>query len=97
MESHRINRIRRSFFALHLFRAVPDGTQLILIGDADADNKVTISDATAIQRHAADITNPDGTPIINTSDEDSFEIADMNKDGVIDVSDATAIQFHIAE
>lgn len=78
---------------------VPCGTPFknLLIGDADADNKVTISDATAIQRHAADITNPDGTPIINTSDEDSFEIADMNKDGVIDVSDATAIQFHIAE
>lgn len=60
---------------------------LIMIGDTDGDGKVTIKDATTIQKHVAGITA--------ISDE-KFACADTDKDGKISVKDATRIQKFLA-
>lgn len=57
-----------------------------LIGDADLDGKITIKDATAIQKVAAKIE----TLTFSTS------LADVNDDSKINVKDATLVQKHCA-
>lgn len=59
----------------------------LLVGDANGDGKITIKDATVIQKHLAKISK--------ISDQ-KINLADMNRDGKITVADATAIQKKIA-
>lgn len=58
-----------------------------LIGDANGDGKLTISDATAIQKHIAKIAE---------LSKEKFTVADLNGDGKITVADATIIQKKLA-
>ncbi len=55
----------------------------LILGDADLDGKVTILDATRIQRHLADLTEITG---------DALKAADADQDGNITILDATVIQ-----
>lgn len=57
------------------------------LGDVDADNDVTIKDATRIQKHLAGLI---------TLSEDRLVLADYNEDGRVSIKDATAIQKFIA-
>ena len=59
-----------------------------LLGDADMDGIVSISDVTEIQRHIAEHIQLTGKAAAN---------ADYNQDGVINIDDATAIQRFLAE
>ena len=74
--------------AILLSSAVTASAQnaLVLLGDADADQYVTIFDATAIQRYLADYELP------------SFDelAADADADGDVTVFDATEIQMYLA-
>ena len=58
----------------------------VFLGDTDLDEKVTIVDATCIQRHLAALST------------DSFGemVADTDEDGKVTILDATAIQRHLA-
>ncbi len=78
-----------------------------LIGDADNDGKLTVRDATAIQKAIAGISTIKGdrfkviTGYIETDSNDmpiieNKYISDYNRDGVRNVKDATAIQKYIA-
>ncbi len=60
----------------------------LIIGDVDDDGRVTIIDATFIQRHIAQLT---------TIDVDRLECADTDKDGKVSIIDATMIQRFIAQ
>ncbi len=60
----------------------------ILIGDTDGDGKVTIIDATEIQRHLAQLT---------TIIDDRLPCADTDKDGKVSIIDATQIQRFLAK
>ncbi len=63
----------------------PDGGYMI--GDADGDGKVAVTDATLIQKRCANL----------ISDADlRVAAADVDKDGKVTVMDATAIQRHLA-
>ena len=64
------------------------GNRPTLLGDADLDGFVNITDVTTIQRHAAEHIQLTGTAAAN---------ADYNRDGVINIDDATAIQRFLAE
>lgn len=64
-----------------------DNTTAIL-GDVDGDNKVSVMDATEIQRHIAKLT---------TLSENRLACADTDKDGKVTVLDATQIQLFIAQ
>ena len=59
-----------------------------LIGDVNGDNKVDITDATAIQRHLAEMESLSGQ---------ALALADVNSDGKVDISDATHLQMYLAE
>ncbi len=59
-----------------------------LLGDIDCDGKLTVRDATALQKYVA------GMVGLNTQDKIN---ADFNEDGKINVRDATAIQKRIAK
>ncbi len=59
-----------------------------LIGDVNGDNKVDITDATAIQRHLAEMESLSGQ---------ALALADVNLDGVVDINDATHLQKYLAE
>jgi len=60
---------------------------LFNMGDADDDDKITVKDATAIQKHVAKIRK-----LSKTGDY----LADFNLDGSVNIKDATAIQKYIA-
>ena len=80
----------RTLFVLTLMMTViastiiaPRGATLLLLGDADGDGEVCITDATKIQRDVAKITEI----------EDAFLCsADVDNDGIITILDATIIQ-----
>ncbi|MDO5123053.1 MAG: starch-binding protein [Eubacteriales bacterium] len=55
----------------------------VLLGDADGDGKVNVKDATAIQKHAANLITITGDALIS---------ADCDRDGKVNVKDATAVQ-----
>lgn len=59
----------------------------VICGDADGDGKVTILDATTIQRHIAELETKSYVKAA----------ADADNDGMVTILDATAIQRHIAE
>ena len=58
----------------------------VILGDTDLDEKVTILDATAIQRTLASLPT-------NSYDK---KAADADEDGKVTILDATAIQRHLA-
>ncbi len=60
----------------------------ILLGDADLDDKITVKDATTIQKAVAELL---------TLSEDANKAADVDASGSVNVKDATAIQKHVAE
>ena len=58
-----------------------------LLGDVNCDGKVNIKDATAIQKHLANI---------SVLTDEGFALADVDGSGKVNIKDATAIQKHIA-
>lgn len=60
----------------------------VMIGDANGDGKIDISDVTAIQRHVSEYEILTG---------DRFIAADCNADGKISIDDATLLQRFLAE
>lgn len=60
---------------------------MVLSGDANGDGKLSISDATAIQKHIAKM---------EALSEENLKAADLNGDGKITVADATVIQKKLA-
>ncbi|MBQ2943761.1 MAG: starch-binding protein [Ruminococcus sp.] len=60
----------------------------IILGDADLDNKISVKDATTIQKAVAELL---------TLSEDANKAADADGSGNVNVKDATAIQKHIAD
>lgn len=77
-----------SFSATEVPTASAGDPAAILLGDADLDGEVDISDVTIIQRFLAEITD--------LSDE-AQTAADVDGDGDVTISDATAIQRWIAD
>ena len=59
----------------------------VVIGDANSDGKVTISDATEIQMHVAKMKTLTGNAAF---------AADVNDDGSITIKDATAVQYYLS-
>ncbi len=57
------------------------------VGDTNGDGKVTVADATRIQKHLANILKLEGAEL---------EAADTNGDGKVTVADATQIQKYLA-
>ncbi len=60
----------------------------VLLGDANGDGYVNISDVTDIQRAVAEI---------DTLDDLRKKAADVNGDGVVTIDDATILQMYLAE
>jgi hypothetical protein len=60
----------------------------VLLGDANGDGYVNISDVTDIQRAVAEI---------GTLDDLRKKAADVNGDGVVTIDDATLLQMYLAE
>ena len=60
----------------------------VLIGDANLNGVITISDATAVQIHSSESSTLTG---------DALTAADVDKNGQINIKDATAIQYYLAE
>lgn len=63
-------------------------TEQILIGDANLDGAITISDVTAIQCYCAELETFSDTALI---------AADVDGDGNVNVKDATCVQMYLAE
>ena len=59
-----------------------------LAGDVNLDGRVTVDDATCVQKAQAEIMVPD---------EVQASAADVNRDGSVDITDATLIQMYAAE
>ncbi len=71
-----------------------------LIGDMDADNSLTVSDAAIIQRCAADITpypEDDVNPAAGSNPDAIKYFSDFDADGDRGIVDATMIQRYIAD
>ena len=62
-----------------------------LIGDINNDGRISIEDATMLQRFLAEFFT------LDLNDEKTFLQADVNSDGRVTISDITAIQRLIAE
>ena len=60
----------------------------VLIGDANGDGVVNITDATTVQKHIAQLIELEG---------DCLKAADANGDGTVNIADATQIQKYIAQ
>ncbi len=74
--------LNRTLYA-HWAAAVPT----VILGDADGDEKITIHDATTIQRHLASI----------LTDAYNEKAADVDEDGGVSIIDATYIQRYLAQ
>ncbi len=59
----------------------------VLLGDADLDDKITIKDATVVQKSTAKLTTLEG---------DAEKAADADCSGAVNIKDATAIQKYVA-
>ena len=70
---------------------------LRMIGDLSGDGIINVEDATVLQRHLAEFTNADGSPIVDEDDPAAFRAADFNGDCIIDIVDVTDIQRRLAE
>lgn len=62
--------------------------QQILLGDSDGDGKVSVKDATTVQKHVAKIITLSGSKL---------KSADSDEDGKVSVKDATVIQKYVAK
>ena len=68
---------------------VPTTTSpVVVLGDVDGDGKLTVNDATYIQKYLAEF--PEYSSI-------SLKVGDVNGDGKISVKDATAIQLMLTK
>ncbi len=65
-----------------------DLTDDIIAGDSNGDGRVSVLDATLIQKYSASIEELTG---------DKLTVSDVNKDGVVNVLDATEIQKYLAD
>lgn len=63
-------------------------TAVVLLGDANGDGTVNISDATTIQRHLAEL---------ELLTDERFGAADLNGDGTLTIDDVTLLQRYVAE
>ena len=68
-----------------------------MLGDVNKDGKISIPDATYVQRHVSEFVNADGSPLIDESNPVEKSVADVNFDGIISIKDITLIQRHVAE
>ena len=59
-----------------------------ILGDVNGDGKVTIDDATLIQRYLAEMT---------VLTDKQLRLADVNKDGKVNIRDVSQIQRFVAE
>ncbi len=84
LETNTDGEIAVNYIFVEATKTAPDE---MLLGDVDGDGKVTILDATLIQRHLADL---ETSAYIE-------EAADADHDGFITILDATAIQRHLAD
>lgn len=66
--------------------STPSGTDKYMLGDADGDGNIAVTDATLVQQYCAKVTNAI-----------SFKGADVDGDGKISVMDATLIQNYLAK
>ena len=66
-------------------------------GDVNYDGKVTVEDATLIQRHLAEFLNPNNGPLIDETDAGAFFRADTNRDGKLTILYVLAIQRSLSE
>ncbi|MGN0453370.1 MAG: dockerin type I repeat-containing protein [Ruminococcus sp.] len=64
-----------------------DLCSVYLLGDANGDSKVDIKDATAVQKHIANIITLTAVGI---------SAADTNGDGIVNIKDSTDVQKHLA-
>lgn len=62
--------------------------ELYLLGDADQDRKITVKDATVVQKHVAKIISLKGN---------ALRAADSDEDSKVTVKDATVIQKYVAK
>ena len=69
------------------FKVTVENKQL-LIGDANLDGSITISDVTAIQYYLAELTE---------FTDEQLALADTNGDGEVNISDATHLQMFLAD
>ena len=69
------------------FKVTVENKQL-LIGDANLDGSITISDVTAIQYYLAELAE---------FTDEQLALADTNGDGEVDISDATHLQMFLAD
>ncbi|MCD8025915.1 MAG: starch-binding protein, partial [Clostridiales bacterium] len=67
---------------------LPTASGRVLIGDANGDGVITISDATEIQKHVAGITYLSGNNAV---------AGDVDQSGYIDVKDATFVQKYLVD
>ena len=69
-----------------------------LLGDMDKDRKLTVKDATYIQKILADMDGYEDVTIFASDFDDTLPcaVSDFNRDGVRNIKDATAIQKKIA-
>lgn len=58
-----------------------------MIGDANMDGKITVTDATLIQKFCVGLATPE--------DETARKLADVNGDGTVSIADATLIQKYL--
>ena len=77
-----------SILVIVLAMITPRAETSMLLGDADNDSEITVMDATAIQRHIAQISFLSDVSIIS---------ADVDSDCVITIIDATIIQKWLAD
>lgn len=70
-----------------------------LIGDMDDDRKLTVKDATFVQKIIAGIEGFNDSIIYAAEFDDTlpFSVADFNRDGTRNINDATAIQKFVAK
>ena len=73
---------------LYVFPAEPPTEPSGILGDADDDGNITIFDATAIQKHLANMIE---------ASEINLNLADFDQDGDVTILDATAIQRNLAD
>lgn len=74
--------------ALLLSSMIVPFADIVLLGDANLNEELDISDVTIIQRHLASITTLSGTP---------FYRADSNDDGYLTIADATKVQLCLSK
>ena len=67
-----------------------------LVGDVDSDDVLTIKDATAIQKHIAEIEGLKYDTIMDVDGNGYVYRSDFDRDGERTIKDATAIQKYIA-